>query len=95
MVQSNVRSWEELQHQASHPASLTTIAAETITVPAGTYECMRYTVERIEEGRGESRHVLWFAYELPGPPIRWIVSSGGVNQMEMNLLERKIEADAK
>jgi len=95
VVQSELRSWEELQHQASSPADQTSIATETITVPAGTYECMRYTVKRTEEGGGESQDVLWFAYEFPGPPIRWIATSGGVKKMEMNLLERKIAADAE
>lgn len=95
MGRSERRSWADLQRHASTPKAQTTVATETITVPGGTFPCMRYTVKRLDPERGEIADTLWFAYELPGPPIRWTKSIAGEQILEMTLLERKGAEEGK
>lgn len=67
--QSNEVTWKELQSHASWPAENVTTSTGTLKTPAGTYECMHYVVKR--EGRaGAGEDKVWFAWDLPGPPVR-------------------------
>jgi hypothetical protein len=63
-------TWEELRLHASFPRAATTIADETITVPAGTFECRVYSV-----ARPNGAMKLWFAKSLPGPPVKMEIRS--------------------
>ena len=65
-------TWLELQAHASMPAATTTIEAETIDIPAGTYDCLRYT--RVD---GDAVDTFWFATSAPGAPMRWEKRVGG------------------
>lgn len=65
-------TWEELRAHASFPQSSTTIGDETITVPAGAFDCRVYTVTR-----GDRTMTFWFAKSLPGPPVRMTVAVAG------------------
>lgn len=58
-------SWAELQAHAAFPAAATTIVPETIAIPVGTVDCLRYTVRD-----GGSTTVFWFAPAFPGMPVR-------------------------
>jgi hypothetical protein len=44
-------TWEELREHALFPASATEITSESITVPAGTFDCRLYTVRSVTETR--------------------------------------------
>lgn len=78
-------SWAELEGHATFPADRTEIADDqTITVPAGTFAARRYTV-REDDGTVK---VLYFARDLPGPPVSMVVSRGDDVLMSMVLLER-------
>jgi hypothetical protein len=59
-------TWLELQGHASMPAATTRIDEETIDIPAGRYECLRYT-----RADGESVDTFWFAESEPGAPVRF------------------------
>ncbi len=59
-------TWEELQKHASFDAETTSIDDDRIEIPAGVFDCLRYTV-----GRGAFTHVFWFAVDLPGMPVKF------------------------
>ena len=56
----------ELQGHASMPADTTRIDEETIDIPAGRYDCLRYT--RVD---GDTIDTFWFATSAPGAPMRF------------------------
>ena len=86
--------WTTLQRHADYPARYTEITEEEITVPAGTFLCMHYKVSQPDEGK-ISVGDFWFAYDLPGGPIRWIQSADGTTLVSMTLQERTIVDDSK
>ncbi len=57
-------TWRELQGHASMPADRTEVVDETIDLPAGRFECLRYT--RTDE---DGVSVFWFAKTAPGMPL--------------------------
>lgn len=56
----------ELQAHASMPADATRIDEEAIDIPAGRYECLRYT-----RTIGDEVDTFWFAKVAPGAPMRF------------------------
>ena len=58
--------WLDLQRHASFPAASTEIAEETIDVPAGRFECLRYT-----NRDGDKIRTFWFARSAAGMPLRF------------------------
>lgn len=77
-------TWAELVAHAAFPVALTRIEDASVTVPAGTFETKRYTVEDLD---GTVR-VFDFAPSLPGPPVQVSATKDGVPRMSMTLLER-------
>lgn len=65
-------TWLEFQEHASMPADATRIDEETIEIPAGTYDCLRYT--RVD---GDTIATFWFAKAAPGMPLRFEERVGG------------------
>ena len=65
-------TWLELQAHASMPADITRIHEETIVIPAGRYDCLRYT-----RADGEMVDTFWFAKSAPGAPVRFEKRRGG------------------
>jgi hypothetical protein len=59
-------TWLDFQGHASMPAATTTIEEETIEIPAGRFECLRYT--RRED---DSVSTFWFAKSAPGMPLKF------------------------
>src|SRR5258708_3125487 len=59
-------TWLELQQHASMPADATTVDEETIDIPAGRYDCLRYV--RVD---GDTIDTFWFATSAPGMPLRF------------------------
>lgn len=72
-VASHGATWDELVQHGTYPAAATTVEEVEVTVPAGTFAARKYTV------RGDDGGVTtaWFAVELPGPPIRHVVTREG------------------
>jgi hypothetical protein len=65
-------AWVELQAHASFPSDRTTIKEETIDIPIGTLDCLRYTVRD-----GSSVQTFWFATTLPGMPVKFTTHENG------------------
>lgn len=65
-------TWLELQGHASMPAATTRIDEETIDLPAGRFDCLRYT-----RADGEAVDTFWFARSEPGAPVRFENRIGG------------------
>ncbi len=74
--------WEELRQHAAFPADRTTIARDTVTTPAGTFECDVYTVR----GDGDEVKRFWFAKTMPGPPVLFVTEKGGARVMTSTLV---------
>ena len=66
-------TWSEFQGHASMPAATTEIAEETIDIPAGRFDCLRYT-RRDDDGTVST---FWFARSVPGMPMKFEVRAGG------------------
>ncbi len=79
-------TWTELRDHARFPAELTTRSETTCEVVAGTYDCWLYTVDH---STAEKRQIdrLYFARELPGPPILFETEHDGTVVMRLELTE--------
>lgn len=70
---TDAATWTELHSHGKFLASSTTITdGVVLTVPAGTFTTRLYTVR----GAGIVRK-LWFATELPGPPVQFTTERNG------------------
>jgi len=59
--------WSELRDHAAHfPAAATEIGPDTITIPLGTLDTVRYTVTG-----ADAVHEFWFAPAMPGMPVQY------------------------
>jgi len=75
-------TWLDLQGHASFPEDDTTIESEAIETPLGELECLRYTVRD-----SSSEKVFWFAKDLPGMPVRFLVRNEGKVGMTVSVVE--------
>src|SRR5262245_14430920 len=57
-------TWAEMQAHASFPAAITTIEPETIDLPLGVLDCLRYTVQD-----DDAVMTFWFSPSYPGMPV--------------------------
>ncbi len=80
-------TWGELVEHALFPADVTTVTDATVTVPAGTYDGWLYTVETPGSKGGETVLKLYFARELPGPPVRLEKYEDGERTYLMELVD--------
>ncbi len=78
---STVR-WEELYKHGCFPADKTVVDHESITVPAGVFDCARYVVT----GSDGTVKTMWFSTKLPGPPVKMTVRKGADTVMTMTML---------
>ncbi len=76
-------TWDELVKHAHYPKAHTTIGSETLTVPAGTFDCLHYVVADPDKG---TTTTAWFAKSLPGAPIKLEVTRDRATVMRMTLL---------
>ena len=58
--------WRDLQGHASMPADRTEVVEEAIDIPAGRFDCLRYT--RTDD---DGVFVFWFAKTAPGMPLQF------------------------
>jgi hypothetical protein len=68
--------WAGLQSHGSFPKAQTLIAFERVDTPIGMYDCALYTITN-DKGSAPKVTRLWFAFDLPGPPVRHTVTEGG------------------
>ncbi len=62
-------TWAGLQAHAAFPIEATTIRYDTIDIPLGVLDCVRYTVRDEDDGDGITE--FWFAPAYPGMPVRY------------------------
>lgn len=74
-------TWSALAAHGRRPKETYVALAQT-TVPAGTFECLRYTTRK-----GQVVTRSWFARRLPGAPVRQVVMRGGSRAFRMTLLD--------
>lgn len=80
-----ISKWTELQAHASFPAKDTVITNEKYTTPAGTFDCWLYTISTEATGKKGVKK-LWFAKNLPGPPVGYEDSVDGQVTYKMVML---------
>lgn len=68
---STLARWVDLQRHASYPRDRVEIAEETIELPWGRLDCLRYTVSEDDETT-----IHWFSTAHPGMPVRSNVWKG-------------------
>lgn len=65
-------TWAELQAHAAFPVAATTVERETIEIPLGVLDCLRYTVRD-----GDGVDTFWFSPAYPGMPVRYSHAEDG------------------
>jgi hypothetical protein len=81
-------TWEELQAHASYPRAETTRSEATCTTAAGTFEVWLYDWRQPgAEGKPPTRHRVWFAKDLAGPPVLYEMTADGELVFRMELIE--------
>jgi hypothetical protein len=81
--QSKRVTWEELRQHAEFPRAAVTTREETVTVPAGTYECIVYVVER---RAANETFTFYFAKAMPGAPVLFFTDSAGERKLTHTLV---------
>jgi ATP-dependent Clp protease ATP-binding subunit ClpA len=80
-------TWEELRKHAAFPKSQVTTREETITVPAGKFDCVVYVVK---DPRSSETSSFFFAKSLPGAPVLFFTTDKtGATITTRTLLEHK------
>jgi hypothetical protein len=75
-------TWEDLELHASFPKAQTTMTEAEVTVPAGKFKCVVYTVRE-----PEVTTTYTFAKDLPGAPIKVEAREGNKVMVSMVLTE--------
>ena len=79
-------TWTELESHAHFPNKNTTIFEETLDTPIGRHATKRYEVTSEKDGE-QTLTRMWFASDLPGPPIKMETYRDGKLTMKMVLSE--------
>jgi hypothetical protein len=87
--------WEKLRDLSSYPLAKTTIAETVLETPAGRFDAWLYTVRDTVSGEGGGVSRIWFARDLPGPPLRTERESGGKRFLRAVLVERRSPPSAE
>lgn len=74
-------TWDELRRHAEFPRDAVTTREESVTVPAGTYPSVVYTVHHDD---GSIEH-FYFAHTMPGAPVQFDMERNGAREMTSTL----------
>ncbi|MGW8482420.1 hypothetical protein ACWGJP_04735 [Microbacterium sp. NPDC055903] len=78
-------TWRELQAHAAFDADRTVLSTQTLDLPIGRVECLKYEVHG-EDARVET---FWFSVMHPGMPVRYEVPvDGGVRRTTVIAIEQ-------
>ena len=80
--------WLDLQGHASFPRDATTIEPDTIDLPIGRLDCLRYTVVE-----GDEVDVFWFALRKPGMPVQVVTRDGAGSVSRVTMVGEAPAAD--
>ncbi|WP_028785280.1 hypothetical protein [Terracoccus sp. 273MFTsu3.1] len=80
-VEEGRMTWLQLQGHASFPVSAVTVTPDTVELPLGTVDALRYAVDDGEGGVA----TFWFAPAFPGMPVRYETPAedGGTDRTTM------------
>ena len=67
-IESSRVTWSELQAHAAFPSDRTVLSSETLDLPIGTVECLRYDVRDQPDAQPST---FWFSVAHPGMPVRY------------------------
>lgn len=70
-VSASRLTWLDLQAHASFPAAATAISDETLDLPVGVEECVRYVLSD-----GDDVTTFWFSRQRPGMPAKVTFARG-------------------
>ena len=80
-------TWAELEKHASFPKSQVKKREESITVPAGKFDCVVYEVK---DPKSSETSTFFFAKTLPGAPVMVVTTTkSGETVTTRTLLEHK------
>lgn len=68
--------WAGLQSHGSFPKAQTQVTFERVATSIGTHDCVLYTITN-DKGASPKVTRFWFAFDLPGPPVRQTVTEDG------------------
>ncbi len=76
-------TWNKMESHSTFPADQTTITEAKITVPAGTFRCWVY---RVTDPKHDATLTMWFAVDVPGPPIKHDVVTGAGERLTTTIV---------
>ena len=77
-------TWEELRRHAEFPRDAVITREETVTLPAGTYDCIVYVVT---DPTAREITSYYFAKDLPGAPVYFYSEKGGTRVLTSTLIK--------
>ena len=77
-------TWEELRRHAEFPRAAVITREETVTLPAGTYDCVVYVVT---DPRTREITSYYFAKDLPGAPVYFYSEKDGTRVLTSTLVK--------
>ncbi len=89
VVQGEISSarvtWRDLQAHAAFPADRAVLSSETLSLPIGRLDCLRYDVRERPEAAPAT---FWFSTRHPGMPVRYEApAEGGVQRTTIVAIE--------
>ena len=78
--ETQTSKWTELHEHAHFPRAATKVSEESLTVPAGTFAVLRYVVTKEDDVK-----TVWFAKNLPGPPVKVEATHSGKTVITMTM----------
>lgn len=72
-IEEGRTTWLQLQGHASFPVSAVTVTPDTVELPLGTVDALRYAVD--DDAGGVA--TFWFAPGFPGMPVRYETPAEG------------------
>jgi hypothetical protein len=78
--ETQTSKWTELHEHAHFARAATKVSEESLTVPAGTFAVLRYVVTKEDDVK-----TVWFAKNLPGPPVKVEAAHSGQTVMTMTM----------
>lgn len=85
-ITSSRVTWAQLQAHAAFPADSTVLSSESLELPIGRVDCLRYDVRESADAAAET---FWFAVAHPGMPVRYeLPVDGGTRRTTVIAIER-------
>lgn len=78
-------TWTELQRHAAFPSERTVLSSETLDLPIGRVDCLRYDVRDAADAAPDA---YWFSVAHPGMPVRYETpQNGGIQRTTVVAIE--------